>query len=375
VPGTFAPDEELLGICRTMGEVGHGAFGVASGALIGGTVSIEGGIPPEEEELVRLRRIAKETGRPVTYACVQNSHDPNQWKRCLAASEEAAAEGIELIPQVQARPAGLLLGIDGSIHPFSLHPSFQPLAELSPEARRAELAKPEVRKAILEESPDLTGVAPSVKGMYTAFSMMFRLGDPPDYEPEADQSLGAIAAREGRDPKDLAYDALLEGDYLYMPAMNYIDGNMDITREMMLHELALFGLNDGGAHCGFISDASIVTFLLTHWVRDRTRGEKLPLEWIVERQTRATARFYGMHDRGVVAPGMLADLNVIDLEGLHIHKPEMVFDLPGNERRLLQQVDGYRFTIKSGEITYENGEPTGALPGRLVRGPQQPQAE
>ena len=370
VPGTFAPDEELLGICRTLGEVGHGVFAVASGSLIGGDVSTAGGMPPEEEELARLRTIAKEIGRPVTYACVQNAHDPDQWKRLLAAADEAAAEGIELVPQVQARPAGLLLGVDGSIHPFILHPSFQPLLEMSLEARRAELARPELRKRLLEEAPDLTDVTPTIQFLFTAWAMMFRLGDPPDYEPEPDQSLAAIAAREGRDPKELAYDALLAGDYLYLPIMNYVDGDMEVTREMMLHDRALFGLNDGGAHCGIISDASIPSFLLTHWVRDRTRGERLPLEWIVERQTRATARFYGMHDRGVVAPGMLADLNVIDFEGMYLHKPEMVFDLPGNERRLLQQVDGYRYTIKRGEVTYEDGKATGVLPGRLIRGPQ-----
>ncbi|MAI79037.1 MAG: amidohydrolase [Deltaproteobacteria bacterium] len=370
VPGTFAPVEELLGICRSMGEVGHGSFAVASGALLGGTTSMEGGIPSEETELASLYRIAKETGRPVTYACVQNSHDPDQWRRCLKVSEEAAGEGVSLIPQVQARPAGLLLGIDGTMHPFNLCPTFQPYADLTPEARLAELAKPEVRAAILADSADYSGVAPSVRGINEAYGSMFRLGDPPDYEPKADQSLAAMAEREGRHPKELAYDALLEGDYLYLPAMNYVEGDMEVTREMMEHELALFGLNDGGAHCGFICDASTVTFLLTHWVRDRKRGDTLPLEWIVERQTRATAEFYGLHDRGVVAPGMLADLNVIDFEGLQLHKPKMVFDLPGNERRLLQDVDGYRFTIKSGQVTFKDGEATGALPGGLVRGPQ-----
>jgi N-acyl-D-amino-acid deacylase len=222
----------------------------------------------------------------------------------------------------------------------------------------------------MADSADYSGVAPSVRGINEAYGSMFRLGDPPDYEPKADQSLAAIAEREGRNPKELAYDALLEGDYLYLPAMNYVEGDMEVTREMMEHALALFGLNDGGAHCGFICDASTLTFLLTHWVRDRKRGDTLPLEWIVERQTRATAEFYGLHDRGVLAPGMLADLNVIDFEGLQLHKPKMVFDLPGNERRLLQDVEGYRFTIKSGQVTFKDGKATGVLPGALVRGPQ-----
>ena len=333
VPGTFAPDDELLGICRMLAEVGHGTFGVASGALIGGTVSAAAGLPTESEELAKLVRIARETGRPVTFACVQNSHDPDQWKRMLEAADAAAAEGVALIPQIESRPPGILQCFDGSVHPFTECPSFKPLTKLSPPERRAELQKPEVRERLLKEEPDLTDVTPTIQFLFSAWEMMYPLGDPPDYEPTPDQSLAAIAKREGKDPKAIAYDLLAAGDYLYMPMMNYVEGDFEVTRKMMEHEHALFGLADGGAHCGIISDASMPTFTLTHWVRDRTRGERLPLEWIVERQTRATARFCGMEDRGVLAPGMLADVNIIDFENLHLHKPEMVYDLPGNERR------------------------------------------
>ena len=205
------------------------------------------------------------------------------------------------------------------------------------------------------------------------FPMMFPLGDPPEYEPGPEQSIAAIAKREGREPLEVVYDVMMEKGgrgLVYMPLIGYANGSLEPIREMMLHPQAVFGLSDGGAHCGLICDASMPTFLLTHWARDRKRGERIPLEMLVERQTRRTARFYGMEDRGVVAAGMKADLNVIDFEKLHIHVPEMVYDLPAEGRRLVQKVDGYRYTICSGQVIYEDGQATGALPGKLVRGPQ-----
>ncbi len=361
VPGTHAEDDEVLGIGRVLGEVGHGVFEVASDLM------------PEENELRWMRQLGKETGRPVAFACLQNPIDANQWRRLLAAAEEDAAEGGCLTPQVAQRPAGMILGWESTVHPFLLHPGYARLAALDPEARRRELAKPEVRGEILGHAPDFTGAPGPLAFVLGAFQMMFPLGDPPDYEPGPEKSLAAIAEREGRTPHEVAYDLMMENDgkgFLYLPLIGYADGNLEPIREMMLHPQAVFGLSDGGAHCGLICDASVPTFLLTHWVRDRTRGERLPLEVVVESQTRRTARFYGMHDRGVIAPGMQADLNVIDFDALHIHAPEMVRDLPASGRRLIQKVDGYRYTIKNGEVTFENGKPTGALPGKLVRGPQ-----
>jgi N-acyl-D-aspartate/D-glutamate deacylase len=199
---------------------------------------------------------------------------------------------------------------------------------------------------------------------------MFPIGDPPDYEPGPEDSVAARAAAAGTTPAELAYDTMLAGELLYMPLIGYTKGDLEDIRSMMSHERAVFGLSDGGAHCGLICDASMPTFLLTYWARDREKGERFPLEWIVEKQTRQTAAFYGMHDRGVIAPGMKADLNVIDFDALRIHAPNMVWDLPGEGKRLVQRIDGYRYTIKSGEVTYDHGKPTGALPGRLVRGPQ-----
>ena len=361
VPGTNAEDEEVLGIGRALGDVGHGVFEVASD------------LAPEGDELAWMSKLGKETGRPVSFACLQSPMDPKQWRRLLDACEKDAAEGGCLTPQVAQRPAGLLLGFESTLHPFVMHSGYQELAGLPLNERRAKLADPAVRGQILENPPDYPALPGPAMLIMTGFNMMFPLGDPPEYEPPPEQSIEAIAKREGREPLEVAYDIMAAGDgtgLIYLPLIGYADGNLEPIREMMMHPQSIFSLSDGGAHCGLICDASMPTFLLTHWVRDRTRGERIPLEQIVERQTRRTARFYGMEDRGVIAPGMKADLNVIDFENLHIHTPEMVYDLPAKGRRLIQKVDGYRYTVCSGQVTYEDGVPTAALPGKLVRGPQ-----
>ena len=361
VPGTNAEDEEVLGIGRAMGEVGHGVFEVASD------------LSPEADELAWMSQLGKETGRPVAFACLQNPIDPKQWRRLLDAVEKDNAEGGCLTPQVAQRPAGVLLGWESTLHPFIAHPGYQGLADLPREERRAKLADPAVRAQILDSQPDYGQLPGPALLIMQGFSMMFALGDPPNYEPAPDQSIAAIAAREGRKPLEVIYDVMMEGGgtgFVYLPLLGYADGDFEPIREMMLHPQSVFSLSDGGAHCGLLCDASVPTFLLTHWVRDRARGQRIPLETIVSRQTRHTAQFYGMHDRGVLAPGMKADVNVIDLDALHIHAPEMVYDLPAEGRRLVQKADGYCYTICSGEVTYEGGAPTGALPGKLVRGPQ-----
>jgi N-acyl-D-aspartate/D-glutamate deacylase len=363
VPGTTAEDDEVLGIGRMLGEVGHGVFEVASD------------LAPEGAELAWMKQLARETGRPVTFACLQNPVDPDQWRRLLAECERDAAEGGHLTPQVAQRPAGLLLGFEGTAHPFMFSPQWGALAALPPEERLARLARPEVREALLSSQldPASLGLPAAAALVATGWHTMFPLGDPPDYEPGPEQSVAAIAAREGREPRDVAYDVLLQRGgrgLLYLPLLGYAGGDLEAIREMMVHPQSVFGLSDGGAHCGIICDASMPTFILTHWVRDRSRGERIPLEMAVERQTRRTAAFYGLADRGVIAPGMKADVNVIDLEGLHIHAPEMVYDLPGGGRRLVQRIDGYRHTVQGGRVTWEDGEPTGVLPGRLVRGPK-----
>jgi N-acyl-D-aspartate/D-glutamate deacylase len=365
VPGTTAEEEEVLGIGRALGAVGHGVFEVASD------------LAPETEELGWMRKLARETGRPVSFACLQNPIEPDQWKRLLAVCEEDAAEGGRLTPQVAQRPAGLLLGFESTAHPFLFSPAYAPLAALPFAERFEKLADPAVRAAILDGFGDLSQLPGPVRLVAEGFHTMFPLGDPPDYEPGPEKSIAAIATREGRDPREVAYDVMMQRGgrgLLYLPLLGYANGDLDAIRQMMLHPQAIFGLSDGGAHCGLICDASMPTFLLTHWVRDRSRGERIPVEQVVERQTRRTAEFYDLKDRGALIPGRKADVNVIDLEALHIHAPEMVYDLPAEGRRLIQKVDGYRFTICSGEVIYEDGKPTGALPGKLVRGPQSVQA-
>ncbi len=361
VPGTNAEDEEVLGIGRMLGEVGHGVFEVASD------------LAPEGDELAWMSRLGKETGRPVAFACLQSPTDPDQWKRLLAAVEKDAAEGGCLTPQVAQRPAGLLLSFESSFHPFVAHPDYQALADLPRDERLAKLADPAVKARILDNKPDLSGLPGPAMMIMMGFPMMYELGDPPNYEPAPEENLAAIAQREGRDPAEVAYDVMLKNDgkgLIYLPLLGYANGSLEPIKAMMEHPRSVFGLSDGGAHCGLIADASMPTFLLTHWVRDRSRGDRLPLEKVVASQTSETARLYGMEDRGVIAPGMKADLNVIDFERLHIHAPEMVYDLPAEGKRLIQKIDGYEYTVQSGQVTYEHGEPTGALPGKLVRGPQ-----
>ena len=358
VPGTYAEDDELMGIGRALGEVGHGVFECASD------------LAPEGKELEWMSRLGKETGRPVSFACLQNPMDADQFKRLLEAVDQDAAEGGHLTPQVAQRPAGLLFGFDSSLHPFRLKPAFRPLLALSSEERLAALRKPEVRKAILEQD-SAAGNVPGMNALVTsAFDRMYPLGTPPVYEPGPEDSVAAKAEAAGVTPAEYAYDTMLAGEFIYMPILGYANGDLEDIRTMMQHEKAVFSLSDGGAHCALITDASTPTFLLTYWVRDREKGERFPLEWIVHQQTQKTARFYGMEDRGTIAPGMLADVNVIDFDALHIHAPEMVDDLPAKGQRLIQQIDGYVYTVKSGEVTYEGGEPTGTLPGHLVRGPQ-----
>ena len=361
VPGTFAGSDELLGIGRAMAEVGHGVFEVASD------------LAPEGKEIEWMRELGRLTGNPVTFACLQNDFDSTQWRRMLDACEADAREGGTIVPQVAQRPAGLLVGLESTVHPFLFYPGFARVAGLPLALRVAKMKTEEVRAAILDNPPDVAKMPPVARTFVEGFHKIFVLGDPPDYEPGPEKSIKGIAERQGRKPAEVMYDLMLERDghaLLYLPFLGYSNGNFDDMREMMMHPQAVFGLSDGGAHCGLICDASMPTYLLTHWVRDRSRGERIALETIVHKQARKTGGLFGIRDRGLIAAGMKADLNVIDFENLHIHAPEMVYDLPAGAKRLIQKVDGYRYTICSGEVTYEDGKPTGAMPGKLIRGPQ-----
>jgi N-acyl-D-aspartate/D-glutamate deacylase len=359
VPGTFAAEDELLGIGRALGALGHGVFEMASD------------LAPEERELAWMEQLSVETGRPVTFALIQHDADPAQWRRMLDATERAAARGARLTAQVAARPTSLLLGLQSSVHPFIAHPSYRKVAGLPIDERVRALRDPALRAQILGEQAEFHD--PLAAYIALSFHKLFPLGDPPDYEPTRDQSVAARAAREGKKPDEIAYDLLLERDgraLLYFPLLNYTDFDFGPIREMLLHPNSVFSLADGGAHCGLICDASAPTYLLAYWARDRRRGERLPLEYVVHRQSRHTAALYGLDDRGALTPGMKADVNVIDFERLGIRAPEMVFDLPASGRRLVQQATGYRATVKSGVVIFEDGQPTGAMPGGLLRGPQ-----
>ncbi len=356
VPGTFAPADELLAMGEAMGRVGRRAFEVVSDHI---------GTAPEIEMLVDL---AKCSGATVTYALAQSPFDAGMHRRALDEARRYISEGVAIVPQVSSRPTGMLFGLQSSLHPFITHPTYRVLRDLPLEARVARLRDAEVRARLVGESPSTRDRVAA--GLMTRFGQIFPLGDPPDYEPAPSTSVAAVAEREGRNPQEVALDWLLERDgkaLLFAPLASYSDCNHDAIREMMTHPASVLGLSDGGAHCGLICDASMPTTLLTHWVRDRSRGERIELEQAVRLQTSRTAEVYGFADRGTLAPGLRADVNLVDLDRLILHEPEMVFDLPAGGRRLVQHVDGYEATICGGEVTFAGGEPTGARPGGLVR--------
>jgi N-acyl-D-aspartate/D-glutamate deacylase len=271
--------------------------------------------------------------------------------------------------QVAPRPAASLMSLQSSLHPFSTHRSYRRLMDgLSFAERVARMRDPEVRAQILNDRPAVR--EEQTLAMVSRFEHHFPLGDPPDYEPTAEMSILERAKRAGKRPEEVAYDTLLERDgrgIIYMP-LAFKDYSFDSLRPLLLDSTTVLSLSDGGAHCGVICDAGMPTYLLTHWVRDRRRGERIALELAVKRQTRDTAELYGLTDRGVLAPGKKANINIIDFDNLRLHAPEMVFDLPADGRRFVQRVDGYKFTIVSGEVTFADGEPTGAMPGKVVRG-------
>jgi len=365
VPGTFAAEDELMGIGAVLGELGKGVFEIAPAGAAGEDLA------GPEKEMIWMRKVAAATGRPVSFALIQHDMDPKQYRRMLDLCQAATGEGANIVPQVAGRPTSMLMGWQCTAHPFIENPTYKAIADLPFAERLKRLRDPAVRQRMLTEEVQFS--QPLVGFIASSFHKLYPLGDPPDYEPTADQSVTAIAAREGRNPKEVAYDLLMQRDgkeLLYFPLFNYSDGNLDSTREMLLHPRAALGLSDGGAHCGVICDASTPTYMLTHWVRDRSRGERLPLEWVVKRQTMDTAELYGLHDRGVLAPGMRADLNLIDFENLQLTPPEVAYDLPAGARRLLQRARGYTATIVHGVQTWADGEATGRFPGRVIRGEQ-----
>jgi N-acyl-D-amino-acid deacylase len=362
MPGTTAAADELLAIGKAVAAVGPGVFEMSSD------------MAPAEAEFEWMRAMSIGTGVTVTYSLLQSPMNPDNWKSLLKLTAEANQQGASIAAQIACRPTGLVLGWRSTIHPFVGRQTYRDIADLPFEARLEKLKDPAVRAAILADPSKKMGPLGAI--MTQGFDRMFRLVQPDgglDYEPRAEDSIAAIATASGQSPDAVVYDMLMENDgrgYIYLPLLNYTEFSFDHIHAMMHDANTVLSLSDGGAHCGVICDASFPTYMLTHWVRDRSRGPRLPLEKVVSMQTRDTARLYGLNDRGVLAIGMKADVNVIDFDNLAIEAPEMVFDLPADGRRMIQKARGYVATIVSGVVTYQNGEATGEMPGKLIRGRQ-----
>ncbi|HUF33426.1 MAG TPA: amidohydrolase family protein [Acidimicrobiales bacterium] len=349
-PTLTAEADELVGIASGLGAAGRGVLQVVSDYR------------DVDAEFAIFRRMAEESGRPLSTSLAQSSMAPSMYRRVLELLAEANADGVPMRAQVAARAVGILLGLQCTWNPFLRNPVYQEIAGLPVAERAQAMGDPAFKARLLE-----------VDRPHPSYGEMFELGDPPDYEPDPSSSIAARAARDGRQANEYAYEIIRRDEgraFLYQPFLNWADGNLDAVGEMLADPNAVPGLSDGGAHVGTICDGSFPTTLLTLWGRDRDRGQ-LGLPLLVARQCRDTAATVGLHDRGVLAPGYRADINVIDHERLTMRAPEMHFDLPAGGKRLLQRAEGYLHTIVAGEGVYEDGEATGARPGRLVRGPQE----
>ena len=367
VPSRDADDHELLGIGSALGVTGTGAFGMNSD------------FDDEEFELRWMRKLAKETGRPVWFLLTDRYSDPQRWRRLIKAVHAARAEGLPLSAQMAGRPIGVMMGIGTALNPFTVRPSYKQLESLPIEEQRRRLRDPGDAAENPGRTPseaEIAKLAQFRQVVTKRFDKFFVMGNPPDYEPGPEKSVAAIAQREGRSPEEVAYDYMLEdGQYLYFPVVNYVTGDHEPIREMLNDPACLLGLSDGGAHCTSIIDAGLPSYMLAHWGRDREpRAAACRWSMLVKRQTSETADFFGLHDRGRLAPGLRADVNLIDFDALRLHKPELVHDMPANGRRFIQRVDGYEATLVAGTPIFERGTHTGAMPGRLVRAGRSEQA-
>ncbi|MDY7103212.1 MAG: amidohydrolase family protein [Actinomycetota bacterium] len=357
-PSLNAEEDELCGIAEALGSIGRGVLQVVSDFR---DVDLEFGL---------FRKMAERSGRPISISIAQSPVKPDMYRDLLDRMSDARADGVMMRGQCASRAIGVLLGFEATLNPFMRAPEWKALADLPMAERVARLRDPELRRKLIDEaSHDPEG---SVTGgrLISRFEMMFKLGDPPVYEPSASDSVAETARREGRDPAEVAYDWMLERDghsLLYLPFANYVNGSLDAVGEQLAHPSSVVGLSDGGAHVGTICDVSFPTSLLQWWGRDRPTG-RLPIELLVHKQTRATAETVGLLDRGLLAPGYRADVNVIDFDGLTLHSPSFRYDLPAGGRRVIQDADGYLHTFVAGTEIRAGGESTGATPGRLLRG-------
>ncbi|WP_428027765.1 N-acyl-D-amino-acid deacylase family protein [Altererythrobacter sp.] len=370
VPGTTATAEELVSIGRAMARTGHGVFEMASD------------LNREWNEFEWMGRLSRETGLPVTFAALQSIAKELPLDEQIATMRAENDNGANIVAQIALRGNGIVMAWRGTVHPFRFRPSWIAIEDLPWEEQKAKLLDPAFKAKLLAESNDFSSAPKDIGGLVMAIAMgwtlQFEMDEDFDYEPPAEASVQARADAVGVSPQEYAYDMLCSEDgtgFIYLPILNYADGNLDFLEALQRSDDTVNSLSDGGAHCGTICDAASPTFMLQHWVRDRKRAAvrpngKITLENAVKRQCNDTARLYGLEDRGIITPGYLADLNVIDLEHLRLGKPWLAFDLPAGGKRLLQKAEGYVATIKAGTVTFRNGEWTGATPGVLVRGPQ-----
>jgi N-acyl-D-aspartate/D-glutamate deacylase len=363
VPGTSAAADELLAIGDALARAGHGVFQFAPDHAL---------VPVQEWPW--MEALARRSGRTVSVNLNQPDQDPEVWRSVLGLLDRADGDGLDIVAQVAGRSIGILYCLHGSVHPLLFHPAYAEIAELPMPERLAALAEPERRRRLVEDVPDDDGFFQRV--VLDKVGRMWPVDGPDiDYEPDASTSVAAVARQRGVAPMEVLVDQLTGEDgngMVYAPFFNYSYGDLSMTYEATLHPRTRMGLSDAGAHCGAICDGGAPTFMLTHWARDRRRGPTLPLEHVVHRQTQQTAALYGLHDRGLVAPGQRADLNIIDFDGLSFGLPRMAFDLPAGGRRLVQRAQGYAATFVRGVQTVADDEFTGALPGELIRGPQSP---
>ena len=361
VPGTFASPDELLGIGRGITQTGRGLMEVVSDAVLGQNI---------DSELGWMQELAA-IGCPVTFLLAQTNPQPHVWRDILQRCEAATNGGARIIPQVFARPVTILFSFQGE-NPFQYLPSYAPLKDLPHAEKMQALRNPDVRKRLLtEEDPNTAGMSILYQQAST-WQMTYPMGQPLNYFPDGANNVATIAARRGCNPREVVYDLLLEDDgraFLMYAIAGYAEQSRDPLYEMLTHPLTVMGGSDSGAHMRTICDASVQTFMLIDWVRDRTEDDPyhLPIELVVKKQSRDTARLFGMHDRGTLELGMKADLNLIDLGALSIEKPEMIHDLPAEMPRLMQTAHGYVASLVSGEVVQENGEATEARPGKVVR--------
>jgi N-acyl-D-amino-acid deacylase len=359
VPGTHATADELVGIADALGRVGHGVFQFAPDH-----------VEVPVSEMPWMREIARRTGQTVSVNLNQPDSAPELWREVLAQLDQSRNEGLSIVAQVAGRSVGLLMCLEGSFNPLDFHPAYAPVSALPLAERVAALQDPELRAALrVEPDRDLFR-----RVVLDKLDSWWAVADGDiDYEPHVDESIGAVARRTSMDPIDLVIDQLCAHDghgMILTPFFNYAYGDLSFQYEAHQHPSTRMGLADAGAHCRVICDGGTPTFMLTHWTRDRRRGPTLPLEHIVHRQTGQTAELYGLGDRGLVAPGMRADLNLIDYDRLTFGPPRMAYDLPAGARRLVQKAEGYVATFVNGVQTVDNDEFTGELPGRLIRGPR-----